>query len=155
MKAGKVLDVLGITRPTLKRYRDSNKIKYTKLPNGQFFYDDDSVFNLKNKGADRYTVLYISISNEDSKISELKIKEYKEELSKLGYKVNRVLYDNTYRGSGFDKLVDLVSRYKVKYVIVINDLDSNPCTQVVSFIFKKFGAKLLMYDEIAGNDNGH
>ena len=36
MKAGKVLDVLQISRTTLKTYRERGYLKYTKLPTGQF-----------------------------------------------------------------------------------------------------------------------
>lgn len=49
MKAGKVMEILQISRPTLKRYRDHGYLKAAELPNGQFDYDADSVFLLKKQ----------------------------------------------------------------------------------------------------------
>ena len=46
MKANKVLNILKISRPTLCHYVKSEKLKVDLLPNGDYDYDDDSVYNL-------------------------------------------------------------------------------------------------------------
>lgn len=47
MKAGKVMNLLQISRSTLKRYREKGILKARRLPSGQYTFDDDSVFLLK------------------------------------------------------------------------------------------------------------
>ena len=49
MKSGQVLKRLRITRPTLTRYVKDGKIKVELLPNGQYNYDDNSVYQFLNK----------------------------------------------------------------------------------------------------------
>ena len=46
MKAKEVLDTLKISRRTLTRYIKNNIIKATRLPTGQYIYDDESVYKL-------------------------------------------------------------------------------------------------------------
>ena len=44
MKAKQVFKLLKITRPILCSYVRDNKIKATKLPNGYYDYDENSVY---------------------------------------------------------------------------------------------------------------
>lgn len=46
MKAKEVLNTLNISRRTLTRYIKNGLIKVTKLPNGRYIYDEDSVLSL-------------------------------------------------------------------------------------------------------------
>lgn len=62
MKAGKVLDVLQISRTTLKTYREKGYLKAIQKPTGQFEYDPESVYLLKNKHQPRQTILYARVS---------------------------------------------------------------------------------------------
>lgn len=45
MKAKEVLEVLRISRITLKRLRDKGVLKATKKPNGHYEYDEKSVYD--------------------------------------------------------------------------------------------------------------
>lgn len=49
MRARDVLNVLNISRPTLKRYREKGIIKASRLPTGYFDFDENSVYLLKTK----------------------------------------------------------------------------------------------------------
>ncbi|WP_180707207.1 helix-turn-helix domain-containing protein, partial [Lactobacillus crispatus] len=49
MKANQVMEILQISRSTLKRYREKGFIKAVQKPTGQFEFDDDSVWLFKNK----------------------------------------------------------------------------------------------------------
>ena len=49
MKAKDVLNKLRVTRQTLTKYVALGYIKVTKLPNGQYNYDEDSVYSFLNK----------------------------------------------------------------------------------------------------------
>ena len=63
MKAGEVLKVLHISRPTLYRYAEAGHIKRRLLPNKKYDYDDESVYNYLNKDIKRKTVIYGRVFN--------------------------------------------------------------------------------------------
>lgn len=48
MKAKEVLEKLNITRPTLTKYVKQGLIKTDSVVNGQYIYNDESVYNLLN-----------------------------------------------------------------------------------------------------------
>ncbi|MBI1716262.1 resolvase [Lactobacillus crispatus] len=62
MKANQVMEILQISRSTLKRYREKGFIKAVQKPTGQFEFDDDSVWLFKNKHTPRQTILYGRVS---------------------------------------------------------------------------------------------
>lgn len=62
MKAGEVLKLLRISRATLYSYTKEGKLKATKLLNGQYDYDEESVYGFLNKDVPRKTVIYARVS---------------------------------------------------------------------------------------------
>ena len=48
MKANQVMEILQISRSTLKHYREKGLIKATQKPTGQFEFDNDSVWLFRN-----------------------------------------------------------------------------------------------------------
>ena len=48
MKAKEVLNLLKITRQILWRYVKEGKINVTQCVNGQYIYNKDDVYNIKN-----------------------------------------------------------------------------------------------------------
>ena len=63
MKAGRVLELLQISRPTLHRYRDRGYLRCVKKPTGQFDYNADDVFRMLNKQLKhRYIITYSRVS---------------------------------------------------------------------------------------------
>ena len=81
MKAKEVLTTLGISRRTLTRYIKKQLIKVTKLPNGRYIYDDDSVYGLL-KG--RHIVSLFEIMMHVAELGLLR--KNKEELARIeGY----------------------------------------------------------------------
>ncbi|MGC8767370.1 MAG: helix-turn-helix domain-containing protein [Brevinematia bacterium] len=59
MKPKEVIEVLRISRSTLRRLRKAGKIKSVKLPNGRYEYDKDSVYRyLLEKTKEDYRVCY-------------------------------------------------------------------------------------------------
>ena len=67
MKAREVLNLLRITRQTLARHVKEGRMKATRLPNGQFDHDQDSVYTFFNKDVDRKTVIYARVSTPEQK----------------------------------------------------------------------------------------
>ena len=61
MKAKDVMNTLSISRTTLYLYTCDKKLKVTKLHNGYYDYDNNSVFKLLNKD-NRINVIYTRVS---------------------------------------------------------------------------------------------
>jgi len=73
MKAKEVLKILQITRPTLTKYIKDGTIKILSSHNGQYVYDDNSVYafiGLKQKKNKRINVIYARTSNPPRKRTE-------------------------------------------------------------------------------------
>lgn len=62
MKAKDVLRLLNITRPTLTKYVKEGKVKVDATINGQYVYNDRSVFELMRGGSSRKNVIYARVS---------------------------------------------------------------------------------------------
>ena len=63
MKSKEVLELLRVSRATLTSYVKNGYIKVHTKPNGQYEYDDESVYKFFNKNINRKTVIYASINN--------------------------------------------------------------------------------------------
>lgn len=88
MKAGKVINLLQISRSTLKRYREKGILKARRLPSGQYTFDDDSVFLLKNGRSPRLTLLYGRVSTYKQKHDLAnQMQELQDFAEKKGYQV--------------------------------------------------------------------
>ena len=61
MKAKEVLKLLKISRATLFNYTRDGKLKVTKLDNGYYDYDEESVFRVIKKDS-RINVIYARVS---------------------------------------------------------------------------------------------
>ena len=154
MKAGDVLDVLQITRPTLKRYRERGYLKYTQLPSGRYDYDIDSVYLLKNKHLPRMTIIYGRVStykqkndlhNQMTKLSDF--------CEKRGFTVDKS-YQDIASGISFAKrkqffdLLDLVLQGKVKQVIITHkDRLSRVGFDLFKHLFDKFGTEIIVMSD--------
>ena len=49
LKANQIMDELKISRPTLKTWKDSGKIKYKKISDKKYLYDIIVLWNLLHK----------------------------------------------------------------------------------------------------------
>ena len=77
MKAKDVLKILNITRPTLTKYVKENKIKVDSVINGQYVYNDESVYSLiglKKEKQNRLNVIYARVSNPPKKYLDEQLK---------------------------------------------------------------------------------
>ena len=50
MKAAQVVKLLRITRPTLTKYVKNGTVRYDSIINGQYRYNEDSVYEILNGG---------------------------------------------------------------------------------------------------------
>lgn len=123
MKANKVLKILQVTRPTLVSYVKSGKIKATRLTNGYWDYDDDSVYELAGLKDQRKVVVYSRVSTNNQKKSlESQIEANIKWANKNGYKIDEV-YQDIASGMNFDrndfkKMIMNVMKRKIKTIII-------------------------------------
>ena len=71
MKSAEVLKLLKITRPTLTNYIKLGKIKVTKLGNGYYNYDDESIYKFlgqSNPNSNRINIIYCRVSTYKQKM---------------------------------------------------------------------------------------
>lgn len=107
MKANRAMFILGVTRPTLKRYRDQGLIKATKLPSGQYDYDTNSIYELKNGGVIRRNVIYARVSTHQQRDElDRQIACVKDYAKSNGYKIDSI-YSDIASGISFKNRDDL------------------------------------------------
>lgn len=156
MKAGKVMDLLQISRSTLKRYREKGILEATKLPTGQYIFDDDSVFLLKNKRSSRMTVLYGRVSTYKQKADLAnQMQELSDFAQSKGFKVDARFQDiasgiSFKKRREFFKMLDLILAGKVKRVIVAHqDRLSRVGFDLFEYLFKNYGTEIeVISDEM-------
>jgi predicted site-specific integrase-resolvase len=155
MKTSEVLRLLQISRPTLMRYRASGLINATPLPNGYYNYDEASVYQLLNKGVKRKTYLYARVStSKQRKDLENQINLLKQWCFSSGHEINGIFSDIA-SGISFEKrkdfflLLDEVMKNRVETVIITyKDRLSRVGFELFSYLFQKFGTKIVVISEI-------
>lgn len=157
MKDGKVMDLLQISRSTLKRYHEKGILEATKLPTGQYIFDDDSVFFLlKNKHSSRMTVLYGRVSTHKQKADLAnQMQELADFAESKGFKVDASFQDiasgiSFEKRREFFKMLDLILEGKVKRVIIAHQYRlSRVGFDLFEYLFKNYGTEIdVISDEM-------
>ena len=149
MKASEVLNLLKITRPTLTKYVKEGWLEVETMPNGRYWYKEDSVYAFLNKREKRKNVIYARVSTHKQKPD---LKNQIESLRKYafasGIKVESV-YSDVASGISFEKrveffrLIDEVLANKIdKVIISYKDRLSRIGFEFFSVLFKKFGTEI-------------
>lgn len=154
MRAGEVLNILQITRPTLQSYRKKGYIKATQLPNGHFDFDADSVYRLKNRNQPRQTILYGRVSTYKQKCDLSNQMQTLEKFSmKRGYQIDQ-MYSDIASGISFKQrkqffdMLDLIIQGKVKRVVVTHkDRLSRVGFDLFKHLFDKFGTEIVVVSD--------
>jgi predicted site-specific integrase-resolvase len=155
MKPSEVMRILQISRPTLKVYRDNGYITATKLPNGQFAYDDDSIYQFLNKGIKRKSYLYARVStSKQKKDLSNQIDLLKSWAFSNGIQISGIYSDiasgiSFEKRKGFFEILDEVMKNRVESVIIsYKDRLSRVGFELFSYLFQKFGTKIVVISEI-------
>lgn len=154
MKAGEVLNLLQITRPTLQSYRRKGYIKASQLPNGQYDFDADSVYRFRNRNQPRMTVLYGRVSTYKQKPDlQNQMQDLAHFANKRGYHVDHA-YQDIASGISFKnrrelfQLLDLVIQGKVKRVVITHkDRLSRVGFDLFKHLFDKFGTDIIVMSD--------
>ena len=156
MKANHVMEILQISRSTLKRYREKGFIKAVKKPTGQFEFDDDSVWRFKNKHAPRQTLIYGRVSTYKQKRDLAnQMQELRDFAKNKGYHVDNSFSDIA-SGISFEnrkqffKMLDLIIAGKVERVIITRqDRLSRVGFELFEYLFRNYDTKIeVISDEL-------
>ena len=160
MKSQEVLKLLHITRATLCKYVKNKKIKATMMPNGQYNYDEDSVFELANIAIDRKCVIYARVSTQKQK-NDLKnqVQTLRNFANEKGIIVRHV-YEDVASGLNYDRgefqnMVNDIINHQIKIVIISNkDRLTRVSFDMWKQLFKQFHCELIVANEDENkNDN--
>lgn len=158
MKANKVLKILQVTRPTLVSYVKSGKIKATRLTNGYWDYDDDSVYELVGLKDQRKVVVYSRVSTNNQKKSlESQIEANIKWANKNGYKIDEV-YQDIASGVNFDrndfqKMIMNVMKRKIKTIIISHkDRFSRISFDAWNEICKEFDCNIVVINNVENEE---
>lgn len=152
------MEILNISRSTLKRYREKGYLKATRLPSGQYNFDEDSVFLLKNKHKPRMSVIYGRVSTNKQK-NDLKnqINELERFSKNKGFKIDAI-YKDIASGISFEKrkqffdMLDLILQGKVKRVIISHkDRLSRVSFDLFKYLFDKYGTEIVVLSNVTNN----
>jgi predicted site-specific integrase-resolvase len=158
MKAKEVLGLLKIARQTLVRYVREGKIKVKTKPNGQYEYDETSVYAFLNQGVPRKICIYARVSTPKQKSDlETQIEMLKSYCFMNGMKLNAIHKDiasgiSFSKRDDFFKLLDEIIDGKVSTVVIsYKDRLSRVGFELFSKLFDKFGTKIVVVSEV-GNE---
>lgn len=156
MKAGKVMEILQISRSTLRRYRNNGILKARELPTGQFDFDADSVYLLKNGSSKRQTVLYGRVSTYKQRTD---LKNQMQELADFarakGYTVDGAYQDiasgiSFKNRRNFFKMLSLILDGKVERVIITHkDRLSRVGYELFEYLFKNYATTIEVVSDEA------
>lgn len=127
MKAKDVLKILNITRPTLTKYVKENKIKVDSVINGQYVYNDESVYSLiglKKEKQNRLNVIYARVSNPPKKYLDEQLKRLINFCSEKGITVDKEYFDiksgMNFERDQFKDLIQEIIKGNIELIVIEN-----------------------------------
>lgn len=155
MKAGEVLALLRITRPTLTKYVREGILKVDILPNGRYDYNEESVYALLNKNVKRKTYIYARVSTSKQKADlNNQVELLKQFCFVNGYIISGVFTDiasgiSFEKRTDFFKLLDDVIANKVERVVITyKDRLSRVGFELFYHLFKKYNCEIVVMSEV-------
>lgn len=161
MKAKEVMKLLGISRPTLYRYRQEGKVKISaKLSFNNFIYDDDSVYALigqKKEKKDKKIVSYsrVSTQNQKNQLKEQTKRIYESCISRgliLDEQFEDIKSGMSSDRPGFQKILQMIIQNEVELLVIENkDRLVRFGYEILEQLFKYFGTKILVLNDVLEN----
>ena len=160
MKAKDVLKILNISRITLMKYLKLGYISATKLPNGQYDYNDDTVYAFigqKKEKKNKKIISYsrVSTQNQKSQLKEQTQRIYNSCVSK-GIKLDEQIEDIKSGMSsdrkGFNYVCQEIIKGNVELLVIENkDRLLRFGYEIFEDFFKYFGTKILVLNDTLEN----
>lgn len=158
MKANEVMKMLNISRGTLYLYTRDGKIKGTKLDNGYYDYDEESVFKYMKKD-NRISVIYARVSTYKQKTDlEKQLEQIQNYCSSKKITISKI-YSDISSGldldrKDFSQLLDDVIKFKIKNIyITYNDRLTRLSFRTIEELFSKFGTKIISINSSFSKNN--
>jgi len=158
MKPKEAMEVLRISRSTLRRLRKDGKIKALRLSNGRYEYDEESVYRYllesTGKPPNRKTVIYARVSTPKQKqdlISQIEVA--KNFCIARGWKIDGIYKDiasalNFDARKDFQLLLNEVLSYRVeKVVITYKDRLTRTGFNFFENLFGRFGVQVVVIND--------
>lgn len=154
MKAKEVRRILGVTRKTINSYIKQGKLNPVIINSHHYEYDENEVYNILGKGKERYNVTYsrVSLPKQKNDLKTQTERLYNYAIAN-GYNIKEQFEDMKSGMSfsdrkSFCKLLDKVTNYEVKYVIVENrDRLVRFGFELVEMFFRKFGTEIIVVSD--------
>ena len=160
MKAKDVLKILNISRITLMKYLKLGYISAIKLPNGQYDYNDDTVYAFigqKKEKKNKKIISYsrVSTQNQKSQLKEQTQRIYNSCVSK-GIKLDEQIEDIKSGMSsdrkGFNYVCQEIIKGNVELLVIENkDRLLRFGYEIFEDFFKYFGTKILVLNDTLEN----
>lgn len=154
MKAKQVLNLLKITRPTLSKYVKEGRLSIDSEVNGQYNYNDQSVFALLNRGMPRKNVAYCRVSSSNQKQDlENQIQTVTSFMSANGITVDDVFADVS-SGMNLDRknfkvMLDEVLEHKIDTIYVTyKDRFTRVSFEMISKLIEANGTRIVVISDI-------
>jgi len=154
MKAKDVLKITKIRRETLSRLVSKGIIKATRLENGHFDYDKESVFKYIGKKSKQMIVIYARVStSKQKKDLQRQIENLESYCASKGLKIDKCLSEiasgiNFKERKSFFELLDLIIDDQVsKVFITYKDRLGRVGYQLFSYLFSHFGTEIIPISE--------
>jgi predicted site-specific integrase-resolvase len=158
MKPKEVMEVLRISRSTLRRLRKEGKIKAIRLPNGRYDYDEESVyrylFETMGKPPQRKTVIYARVSTSKQKQDLInQIELAKNFCIARGWKIDGIYKDvasalNFDARKDFQALLNEVMSYRVERVVIsYRDRLTRVGFSFFENLFARFGTQIVVVND--------
>ena len=160
MKANEVLDKLNISRVTLCKYVKSGVLKVNKLCNGQYDYDEQSVYEFLGQKFDRKHKVNISYSRVSTQAQKDQLKEqtlriYNSCISKgieLAEQIEDIKSGMDADRKGFQKILERVIKGEIGLLVIENkDRLTRFNFDTLQLIFKYFGTQILVLNDALDN----
>ena len=158
MKAKEVLKLLKISRATLFNYTRDGKLKVTKLDNGYYDYEEESVFKVIKKDS-RINVIYARVSTYKQK------DELQHQIDKINNycSTNNIdiqhIFSDIHSGLDldrhqFNKLLNDVIEHKIKNIYIsYKDRLSRLSFKTIKELFNKYGTTIVEIYDSHSNSN--
>lgn len=160
MKSSEVLKKLGVTRVTLCDYVKRGIIKATKKHNGQYDYDEQSVYEflgMKFEKKNKVNISYSRVSTQAQKeqLKEQTLRIYNSCISRgieLEEQIEDIKSGMDANRKGFQKVIERVIKGEIGLLVVENkDRLTRFNFDILEYIFKYYGTQIVVLNDSLDN----